>query len=242
MPTTLVFAPHPDDDILACGGTIALRVQAGQEVWVVYLTDGQMSHASVFGIHEAPTPAELGIRRRQEAVDATAILGVPKERLVFLGYTDGSLENAKHFALQTIEPLLTRLRPAEVFYPSIDDPHPDHVATSWAVSRALRNRHPHARTYQYCVSDRTTAADHRSVSIDIAATLAVKRLALEQHRSQVTALFPVQPRPVLPQALLEKYLSEKEHFDRAATFTPARLKALLKSAVRRSVRRLQAAS
>ena len=36
----LVFAPHPDDDIIGCGGVLLNAVEAGREVQVVYVTDG----------------------------------------------------------------------------------------------------------------------------------------------------------------------------------------------------------
>ena len=36
----LVLAPHPDDEVFGCGGTIAGHVQAGHPVHVVLLTAG----------------------------------------------------------------------------------------------------------------------------------------------------------------------------------------------------------
>jgi LmbE family N-acetylglucosaminyl deacetylase len=37
----LVFAPHPDDETLGCGGTIANRVREGHEVEIFFMTDGR---------------------------------------------------------------------------------------------------------------------------------------------------------------------------------------------------------
>jgi LmbE family N-acetylglucosaminyl deacetylase len=37
----LVFAPHPDDDILGCGGSMAWHVQQGHQLKVIYLTSGE---------------------------------------------------------------------------------------------------------------------------------------------------------------------------------------------------------
>ena len=36
----LVFAPHPDDEIIGCGGVLLNAVKIGCEIQVVYVTDG----------------------------------------------------------------------------------------------------------------------------------------------------------------------------------------------------------
>ena len=36
----LVVAPHPDDDVIGAGGTMALLAQAGKQVYSLYVTDG----------------------------------------------------------------------------------------------------------------------------------------------------------------------------------------------------------
>ncbi len=36
----LIISPHPDDEILGCGGTIIKAIEKGDEVFVVYLTSG----------------------------------------------------------------------------------------------------------------------------------------------------------------------------------------------------------
>ena len=57
----LVLAPHPDDEIFGCAGTIASHLRQGTRVHVVVLTDGA-KHGS---IHV----------RNQECLAAAAILG-----------------------------------------------------------------------------------------------------------------------------------------------------------------------
>src|SRR5436189_2426333 len=36
----LVLAPHPDDEVIGCGGLIALHAREGRQVHVVIVTDG----------------------------------------------------------------------------------------------------------------------------------------------------------------------------------------------------------
>lgn len=58
----LVIAPHPDDESIGAGGTIARLAQAGAEVHVIVVTDGE---ATIGSPHR---PAETARRRRAEVV------------------------------------------------------------------------------------------------------------------------------------------------------------------------------
>lgn len=76
----LVVAPHPDDDILIGSGVIANAVQRGDQVKVVFVTNGDYD-----GITQ-------GYVREAEAVNAQVQnLGTTENDLIFLGYPDGSL-------------------------------------------------------------------------------------------------------------------------------------------------------
>src|SRR6478736_1638533 len=78
----LVVAPHPDDDLLIAAGVIASAKARGEQVKVVFMTNGDFSG-----------PLE-GALRQQEAVDAQVQnLGTSEDDLIFLGYPDGALQN-----------------------------------------------------------------------------------------------------------------------------------------------------
>ncbi|MBE3589817.1 MAG: PIG-L family deacetylase [Firmicutes bacterium] len=92
----LVLAPHPDDEVLGAGGLIQEALRRGGQVWVAVATSGESSRsAAVRTFHTTdPSPADfsrLGLLRREESREATAVLGQPPSHLVFLGYADGSL-------------------------------------------------------------------------------------------------------------------------------------------------------
>ncbi|MBE8954854.1 MAG: PIG-L family deacetylase [Quinella sp. 2Q5] len=71
----LILAPHPDDEINIAGNMILTLAAAKAEVFVAYSTNGDFDQT-----------AEI---RAREAVAALKILGVPSERIIFLGYGDG---------------------------------------------------------------------------------------------------------------------------------------------------------
>ena len=71
----LILAPHPDDEINIAGNMILTLAAAKAEIFVAYSTNGDFDIS-----------ADV---RAQEAVDALKILGVPREKIIFLGYGDG---------------------------------------------------------------------------------------------------------------------------------------------------------
>lgn len=92
----LVLAPHPDDEVLACGGLIQKTQKAGLEVYIVWLTCGDGFEWDAVVVEHTVHPKgaaalELGERRMNEAQEAARILGVPPERTFFLGYPDRGL-------------------------------------------------------------------------------------------------------------------------------------------------------
>ncbi len=110
----LVFAPHPDDETLGCGGTLA-RLALHCPVKVVLVTDGS-------GAGGLPPGADT--IRQAEFVRALAVLGVTDSAL--LNQPDGSFQGNPELALQ-IRALLEDYQPDWVFLPSPLDYHRDHV-------------------------------------------------------------------------------------------------------------------
>ena len=72
--TTLIVAPHPDDDLLYGAGVVATALANGDSVKVVYMTNGD------------PDGVAQGLTREGEAVNGQAVLGTPESDLIFLGY------------------------------------------------------------------------------------------------------------------------------------------------------------
>ena len=89
----LILAPHPDDEVLGCGGIIQKALRLNLPVKVVFLTYGDNNQWSflVYRKHPVFMPKavqRMGLVRHNEALAATKALGLSPEQLVFLGYPD----------------------------------------------------------------------------------------------------------------------------------------------------------
>ncbi|GIV11150.1 MAG: hypothetical protein KatS3mg020_0641 [Fimbriimonadales bacterium] len=91
----LIIAPHPDDEVLGCGGLIATAATVGVPVRVVYLTNGDgFTAAAALTARTTPEADEclqLGRLRQQESLNGLQALGLSRKDAVFLGYPDKGL-------------------------------------------------------------------------------------------------------------------------------------------------------
>lgn len=141
----IVFAPHPDDEVLGCGGMIALKAIAGAEVQVVVMTDGRTSHARFV---DAPTLVQM---RRLEALEAAEHLGLKPSAYTFLDFEDQRLHQHAEQAQQRVVEMLQRFSPQQVFVPHRRDRLSDHVATFRIVESALRAYRGRVTVFEYPV-------------------------------------------------------------------------------------------
>ena len=89
----LILAPHPDDEVLGCGGILQQAIAKGVPVRVVLLTYGDSNQWSflVYRKHPVVVPGSIqrmGLIRREEAITSARTLGLSADHLVFLGYPD----------------------------------------------------------------------------------------------------------------------------------------------------------
>jgi len=161
----LVVAPHPDDETLGCGGTLAL-LSSRCALKAVLVTDGK-------GVGRLPGGA--GLIRQQEFRDALAVLGVSDSEC--LGCPDGAFINSSVFQ-QRISEILLQFAPNWVFLPSPLDYHRDHVRISAAVEPLCRSCASLSRMLFYEIWAPLPATH----VVDITAMVERKRQALRQHK------------------------------------------------------------
>jgi LmbE family N-acetylglucosaminyl deacetylase len=96
----IIFAPHPDDEVIGCAGIIQQALARGAQVKVVDITSGDGFDAAAAGVTHKPInqvgPDDflaLSRLRQTQSRDAIQILGGTPEDLIVLGYPDGDLGN-----------------------------------------------------------------------------------------------------------------------------------------------------
>jgi LmbE family N-acetylglucosaminyl deacetylase len=210
--SAIVFSPHQDDETLGCGGTIISKKKAGANIQVVFMTDGCRSHSHLISENE------LRLIRAKEAIAACKVLGIAEEAVIFLNFEDGRLSENQETAVRKVTEILLANQPQQVFIPYYKDGHPDHSMTNSVVLSALKMLQIDVTVYEYPVwfwfhwpwvsflgsrweiksALRNTLKagfgtklfrDFRS-SVSIDSVLHLKRVALEQHQTQMTRLIP----------------------------------------------------
>jgi LmbE family N-acetylglucosaminyl deacetylase len=127
----MVFAPHPDDETLGCGGAILQKRRVGAAVRIAFLTDGASSHPHLV------TRDELRALRAQEALGAAKALGVEAEDVFLLDFPDEALGAYREAAVARVAELLRRHQPEQLFLPYARGEPPDHVSTNLIVREAV---------------------------------------------------------------------------------------------------------
>ena len=177
----LVFGPHPDDIEIGLGGTIAKHTAAGDRVGLCDLTRGELGSNGT--VEE----------RAAEGEAARAVLGALFREC--LGWPDGGIGPAGNDAhVRAAASFIRRHRPRTVAIPHWHDRHPDHLAASETLTRAIFNSglrkfdadgdpfRPDWVCY-YFINDMSPA----SFVVDVSAHYETKRRALACYRSQFTA-------------------------------------------------------
>jgi len=174
----LIVGPHPDDQELGMGGTIARLARQGHDILLLDMTNGE------------PTPHGSPETREKEWTEAARILEVSR-RLV--GLKNRQLQHtleARHRVAAAIRQHQAQI----VFLPFEEDAHPDHKATTRIVEDARFDAkltqadlpgepiYPRWMIYYYCTHLRWAIAP--SFCIDITDQIETKQRAIKAYQSQ----------------------------------------------------------
>ena len=126
----VVIAPHPDDEVLSCGGLMAMHARRGGKALVLAVTDGEASHAG----SNHWTPARLAAARQLESANGLRLLTGQASAVLRLGLPDGQVSALQCELASRLQALLFADDVVVVTWRL--DGHPDHDAAGEAARSA----------------------------------------------------------------------------------------------------------
>jgi Uncharacterized proteins, LmbE homologs len=127
----LIIAPHPDDEILGCGGIINQLIDSGNSCKVLLLTKrGNQYH-----------------KRLEEF--RTALKTIRCCDYELLCYQDGELDSKLLQLTKDLRQGITQEQPSSIFVPYILDSNKDHAITNIAVAKALQGFSKEMMVFMY---------------------------------------------------------------------------------------------
>lgn len=179
----LSIAPHPDDEILGCGGTLAKLAALGNEVFVAIATKAQPPLFT----------DEFVAQGRKEALLAHRLIGI--KETYFCELPAANLDTTEHHKINyEISKLVSDVRPDILFVPYFGDLHLDHqriFLSTLVASRPNHNAYPKKVLAYETLSETNwnapylTPGFHPNIFFDISNFLQVKLDAFSCYQSQM---------------------------------------------------------
>ena len=172
----LFFVAHPDDEVLGCGGTIALYNSKGYNTKVIIFTNGENSNL-------IKNSEKLSKLRQKESIKALNILGT--NDVEFLNLPDNTLkkELTNEKLIEKLKLKIKTYNPEIVFTHSDDDYHPAHRNIGKLIKKII-NKKIRIYTFYIGIPFKATKKNNPKLIIDISKFKNLKKTALKEYKSQ----------------------------------------------------------
>ena len=216
LKSTLVIGPHPDDELLGCGGTLLRRKNERVSLgWIIMTNTSDTSRWS----------PEKNCQQKNEIEQVRKKLGIQPEHLFQLGFPTTRLDTIPIGELiAKISKAFQIFQPEEVLLPHQGDVHSDHRITFEAVMACTKwFRYPFIkRVLAYeTLSETEFSLDsnkvfHPNIFVDISPTLEKKLELLRIYSSELED-FPF-PRSITAIKALAQFRGASSGFEYAEAF------------------------
>lgn len=155
----LVLSPHPDDDVISMGAALVRLQERGNTIHILYAVTGanavreslpayadaylQVTNFLPEGSGKKKNVAAKALVREWEAAQATGLLGVPSQNLIFFKadyYERRGIPGLSPFSVQDMmrmKTVLKDLAPDVVFFAGENDPNGAHGLSTQLLAAAL---------------------------------------------------------------------------------------------------------
>jgi N-acetylglucosamine malate deacetylase 1 len=116
----LVLAPHGDDEVLGCGGSIAKHIESGDQVTVAFIKAAYDERSTV---------------QLQNTISAQKVLDY--ERMIIMNLDENTIHNKLEF-IKELEVIVNTVKPDTIYSTFYGDLHQDHRALFEALNTAAR--------------------------------------------------------------------------------------------------------
>jgi LmbE family N-acetylglucosaminyl deacetylase len=185
--TILVCSPHPDDEVIGMGGTIAQYASEGERVVLLIFSLGERTSLQK---QEA-----IRARRQRESKKAAELLGVSE--VIFLKLPDLKLKHIlkKKEWEQEFHRLLDKEQPRAIFTTALDDGHLDHRAVTRFVNKSAHTYKFSGTIWMYTVWNPLAFLyrDQPQLIVDISNTFSKQWSALHLFESQKIGVYRLLP-------------------------------------------------
>ncbi len=206
----VLVSPHPDDEVLGCGGLLFRARQLGLEVLVIAVTDGEACYPD----DPLWTPEQLRATRPSELAAAMRELGVAEQCIQRLRIPDGRVAAHESELCARLAQLIQAGDRVLVTWRA--DGHPDHEATARATLAAAACSAASVREFPVWAwhwmsanAQRSALPSARRYRIDADAWQAKQR-ALNHFVSQLGVAHSTVPSPILPPHVLARFQRDYE--------------------------------
>jgi N-acetylglucosamine malate deacetylase 1 len=182
MEKILVLCAHPDDETLGLGGTLSLHSKNGDQVFVLFFTDGETARKK---------DSKDVILRKKQAIAACKILGIKKTK--FLNYPDENLDTFPLLEISRhIESIITEWSPSVVYTHFWGDVNQDHKKIFEATKIATRPK-PFSPIKKIICYETPSSTEwgrvpeifNPNLFVDITSTLKKKISALQKYKNEI---------------------------------------------------------
>lgn len=229
----LIFAAHPDDEVLGMGGTMKKLSKSGNDLKIIFMSTGILARRDIESqrfrqvfTNEWMEKNEKKIKSlRHDAKKSGKILGVDK--IEFMDFPDNEMDTISNLQItKTIENEITKFKPKVVYMPTKFDVNVDHQAVYNATVTATRPRKNSivkevisfeipSSTEWYFPSEYSP-----NIFVDITKEIKYKLSALKKYKNEIEE-FP-HPRSIIALEAIARRWGSVSGFEYAESFSLVR--------------------